>query len=34
MGVGGGYEADGPVGASEEAVGAEGFDGCLEVGAE
>ena len=32
-GVGGGCEADGPVGAGEEAVGAEGFDDCVEVGA-
>lgn len=33
MGVGGGYEADGPVGAGEKAVGAEGFDDRVEVGA-
>ena len=33
-GVGGGYEADGPVGAGEEAVGAEGFDDRVEVRAE
>ena len=26
VGVGSGYEADGPVGAGEESVGAEGFD--------
>src|ERR1700722_18952916 len=31
-GVGGGYEADGPVGAGEEAVGAEGFDYGVGVG--
>jgi hypothetical protein len=33
VGVGGGYEADGPVGAGEKAVGAEGFDDRVEVGA-
>ena len=34
VGVGRGYEADGPVGAGEESVGAEGFYDRVEVGAE
>ncbi len=33
-GVGGGCEADRPVGAGEEAVGAEGFDYGIEIGSE